>query len=239
MIGCQCDVCRSADERDQRLRSAALVHTDGGSAILIDAGMDFRQQMLRHAVCRLDAILITHQHKDHMGGLDDIRALNHCMQSAIPVYAQEQVLAAIRSEFAYSFAPDAYAGLPQMDLHSIANAPFMAADTMVTPVYGLHHKMSVAGFRLGCLAYITDMNYLPPESMERLRGCSVLVINALRMEKHASHFSLSDALEIIDSIKPQRAYLTHISHQLGRHSHVQSMLPPQVFLAYDGLAISV
>jgi phosphoribosyl 1,2-cyclic phosphate phosphodiesterase len=237
MIACGCEVCRSVDPHDKRLRSSVILQTDGGRAILIDAGPDFRQQMLREHITCLDAILLTHEHKDHIGGLDDVRAFNHFMQRSIPVYANEKTIAAVRHDYAYAFAKGRYAGLPEMKLHNITEEPFLAAGITIAPICGLHYRLPVLGFRIADTVYITDMNYLPPASIQRIKGCKTLIINALRKEKHASHFTLDEALQIIDAAKPARAYLTHISHQMGLHTEVQKELPPNVFLAYDGLTL--
>ena len=237
MIACPCGVCASADTRNKRLRSSALLHTDNGQTILIDAGPDFRCQMLRSQTTRLSAILLTHEHKDHTGGLDDIRAFNAFMRRPIPVYALKTTLAAVRRDYAYAFAKKKYEGMPEMTLHPIASAPFSINGTSVTPIAGLHNAMPVTGFRIGGTAYITDMNCLPPASVRRIAGCHTLVINALRQTPHPAHFSLGDALQIIREAKPAQAYLTHISHKLGLHEDVQKTLPPNVFLAYDGLTI--
>jgi phosphoribosyl 1,2-cyclic phosphate phosphodiesterase len=237
MIACECNVCTSADIRDKRLRSSLLLQTDAQQTILIDAGMDFRQQMLRENIKRIDAILLTHEHKDHIGGLDDLRALNTFMRRSVPIYAEERVLDVLRHDYAYAFVPARYAGLPQMDLQPITEEHFFFDDLQITPIRGWHCRLPVLGYRIADVVYLTDMNFLPEASMRRIIGCKILIINALRIERHTSHFCLDEALSIIDLVKPQRAYLTHISHRLGLHSDVQKTLPANVFLAYDGLVV--
>ncbi|GHT74518.1 hydrolase [Bacteroidia bacterium] len=236
MIACDCKVCQSDDPRDKRLRTSALLQTDD-LTIVIDAGPDFRQQMLRRQVKRLDAVVLTHEHKDHVGGLDDVRAFNYFMQRPMPIYAEPRVMTALHREYAYAFAENKYSGVPEMDLHPITEAPFFIKKTKIIPIRGLHCKLPVLGFRIDDMVYLTDMNAISDESMQSIKGCKSLVINALRKEPHGSHFTLAQALKIIDTVKPQQAFLTHISHQLGQHADVQNELPANVFLAYDGLTI--
>lgn len=207
--------------------------------LVIDAGPDFRQQMLRHQVHHLNGILLTHEHVDHIFGLDDIRAFNWVQKQAIDIYAEERVQIAIKRIFDYVFATFRYPGIPQMHLHLIENKPFKIDDFEVIPIRGFHYKLPVFGFRFGQMAYVTDVNRLEDSEIEKLRGLDVLVINALRKEDHISHYSLSQALELISNVKPQKAYLTHISHQMGFYDEVQKELPENVFLAYDGLEFEV
>ena len=238
MIGCECAVCRSADPRDQRLRTAGLVTLDDGRRIAIDCGPDFRQQMLREGVNDLEAIVFTHEHRDHTAGLDDIRAINYRRKKPVAVYATEQVQAALRRQFDYIFTPSNYPGLPQIELHTIReNEPFLIAGLTWTPIPLLHHKMPVLGFRLDKLAYITDANQILPQGLASLQGLETLVINALRQTEHLSHFSLSEALAIVDELKPKQAVLTHISHQMGLHQSVDAALPNGIRLGYDGSAL--
>jgi phosphoribosyl 1,2-cyclic phosphate phosphodiesterase len=240
MIGCDCAVCRSLDPRDQRLRVAVHVAVEGRS-IVIDTGPDFRQQMLRARVNHLDAVLFTHEHKDHTAGLDDIRAFNFRQQQEMPVYAEPRVLNQLKQEFAYIFAEQKYPGVPQVRLHPIEadDQPFDVVGVPVQPLRALHYRLPVLGFRIGSFAYLTDANFIGPETMQQLRGADTIVLNALRREPHISHFTLGQAVEVLENLGPRRAYLTHISHQLGRHREVEAELPPWIRLAYDGLKIEV
>ena len=240
MIGCTCAVCRSLDHRDHRLRVSVHVVVDGRS-LVIDSGPDFRQQMLRARVTHLDGLLFTHEHKDHTAGLDDIRAFNFRQQTDMPVYAEPRVLRQLQQEFAYIFAEHKYPGVPRVVLHPIErdDAPFDVLGVPVLPLRALHHKLPVLGFRIGNFCYVTDANHLGPETRAQLRGADVIVLNALRREQHISHFTLAQAIEVLEEAAPKRAYLTHISHQLGRHAEVEAELPDWIRLAYDGLKIEV
>jgi phosphoribosyl 1,2-cyclic phosphate phosphodiesterase len=230
-------VCRSTDPRDKRLRTAALLELDGAT-LMIDAGPDFRTQLLREDVARLDAILLTHEHTDHTGGLDDVRAFNHFMRCPMPVYAEERVQQALRRTFAYAFGAQRYPGAPQIAQHTIREGQaFEVQGVRVTPVRAMHAQLPVLGFRVKNLAYITDANFVGSEAKQQLRGLDVLVLNALRREPHVSHFTLGEALQLIAELKPAKAYLTHISHQMGLHAEVQPSLPHGVALAYDGLML--
>ena len=240
MIGCTCPVCRSLDHRDHRLRVSVHVAVAGRSFV-IDSGPDFRQQMLRARIAHLDALLFTHEHKDHTAGLDDIRAFNFRQQQDMPVYGEPRVLAQLQREFAYIFAEHKYPGIPRLTLHPIErdDAPFDVLGVAVQPLRAMHHRLPVLGFRLGGFCYLTDANAIGPETMEQLRGAEVVVLNALRREPHLSHFTLAQAVEILEEVRPRRAYLTHISHQLGRHHDVEAELPAWIRLAYDGLMVEV
>lgn len=236
VIGCKCEVCTSADPRDRRLRSSVMVETRG-LRLVIDAGPDFRTQMLRENINRLDALLITHGHKDHIGGLDDVRPFNYLMRKPVEVYAAARVHDDIRRDFFYAFEEDRYPGIPEFNLHTIDNIPFKIGSVEVIPVEVDHYQLKVLGFRIREFAYITDASHIPDSEWGKLRDLEILVINALRMEPHISHFSLPEALEVISELRPRRAFLTHISHRLGRHAKVSGSLPQGVWLAYDGLKI--
>ena len=238
VITCRCDTCRSDDSRDKRLRSSVLVE-EGDVTILIDTGPDFRQQMLRAEVKKLDAILFTHEHRDHIAGLDDIRAFNFIMKKPMDVYAEEKVIRSLKNEFPYIFAERKYPGIPQVNIHVIENQQFNINGLVIKPIRALHYRLPVLGYRIGDFAYVTDANYIPPEEKEKLKNLKVLVICALRVKDHISHFTLPQALDVIEEVKPDRAYLTHISHQLGLHKEVQKGLPERASLSYDGLELLI
>ncbi len=237
VIACQCEVCVSDDSRDQRLRSSVML-SDGGRNLVIDTGPDFRQQMLREQVNSLDAVVFTHEHKDHLAGLDDIRAFNFAQRKKMDVFATERVQAALRREFHYVFADIRYPGVPEIQLHQFDEAPFSAGGFDLIPIKVMHHKMPVTAFRCGAFAYVTDANFIEASEYEKLRGVKVLIINALRKQTHLSHFNLEQALAIIEDLNPGQAYLTHISHMLGKHADVERELPSNVRIAYDGLSFN-
>jgi phosphoribosyl 1,2-cyclic phosphate phosphodiesterase len=236
IIGCMCNVCQSKDLKDNRLRSSILVEADDQS-IVIDTGPDFRQQMLRVDIKRLDAVVFTHSHKDHINGFDDIRAFNYIQKGPIDVYLEEDVMTAIKRDYFYMFEEFKYPGIPEAEFHIIQNKAFKIGDLEMEPIRVYHYKMPVLGFRIKNFTYITDANKISEEEIEKMRGTDVLVLNALRHEKHISHFSLEEALEMVKRINPKKAYLTHISHQLGNHQQVNEGLPPNVELAWDGLEL--
>lgn len=236
VIGCKCDVCRSTDARDKRLRTSALWEV-GDKRILIDAGPDFRYQMLRAGSPSIDAILLTHLHYDHVGGLDDVRGINYITHRAIDIYADERTCQMVRHNMPYVFVENKYPGVPDMSLHTIDDKPFCVSGIDITPIPVMHYKLPILGYRINNWAYITDANYISPESLDKIRDCEVLIINALRIKEHISHFNLEQSLDIIRQVKPQRAYLTHFSHEIGLHRMVQPTLPDNVFMAYDGLII--
>lgn len=237
VIACDCTVCTSVNPHDKRLRTAALIEHEG-TTIVIDAGPDFRQQMLRAQVKKIDAILITHEHKDHLAGLDDVRAFNFINKTTVKVYAHERVQEEIKREYRYAFDGTNYPGLPQIELHDLN--PFVDIQIgaiHITPIEVLHHQLPVLGFVVCNFAYVTDANFIGQRALDKLKDKEHLVLNALRKEKHISHFNLSEALEIIASLQPKNAYLTHLSHQMGLHSELQNILPARVYAAYDGMII--
>ena len=238
VIGCTCAVCRSLDYRDKRLRTSIHVAVDGQS-IVIDTGPDFRQQMLREKINRVDAILFTHAHRDHTAGLDDVRAYNFMQNMDMPIYGTYPTLEQLRMEYSYAFAPQSYPGIPRLAPVTIDEQPFNINGLSVQPLPVLHLKLPVFGYRFGDFSYITDANFISGETLDRLAGTEVLVLNALQREWHVSHFNLEEALKMIEVIKPKRTYLTHISHKLGLHKDVLDELPDNVFLAFDGLHIEV
>jgi len=238
MIACSCEVCRSTDPCDQRLRVSMHIETEGKSFI-IDTGPDFRQQILRAGIQRVDAVLYTHEHKDHTAGMDDIRGFNYAQKSSIPLYAQAPVIEQLKREFAYAFAEDKYPGVPEIEVHEIENRPFTIAGVSIIPILVKHYYLDVLGFRFGDFTYITDANFISDEELDKVRGSKVVVINALRKTTHISHFTLDEALEVIEKIKPEKAYITHISHMMGLHAEVEKELPAHVHLAFDGLTLEV
>lgn len=238
MIGCKCAVCLSTDLKDKRLRTSLMVQSDT-HRIVIDSGPDFRQQMLRENVDSLDGIVFTHEHKDHIAGLDDVRAFNYLHKKPIDVFASLQVQDALRREFFYIFNGHNYPGIPKISLHTIAEQPFVAGQINFMPIPVMHMQLPVLGFRVGDFSYITDANFISDESKKLLMNSKVLVLNALRVEKHVSHFNLEEAIELAKELKPEVTYLTHISHQLGKHEEVERALPPSIRLAYDGLVVVV
>ena len=238
MIGCDCRVCTSADIRDRRLRSSVMVE-DGTTRIVIDSGPDFRYQMLRAGVKSLDAILLTHQHTDHIIGLDDVRAFNYFCRKSIEVYATEIVQAVVRKNFDYAFTDKPYPGAPQITLLTIDTEPFKVGTLEIVPIRGKHFTLPVTGYRIGPVAYLTDFNHIEEEELEKLRGVEVLVVNALRHTRHISHFSLPEAVEVARKVGAQRTYFTHISHQFGLHAEEEPLLPEGMNLAYDTLTIEI
>ncbi|HUW06900.1 MAG TPA: MBL fold metallo-hydrolase [Williamwhitmania sp.] len=238
VIACPCPVCQSTDEHDKRLRTSALVEVDGVN-ILIDAGPDFRQQMLRARVKQLDGILLTHEHKDHIGGLDDVRAFNFVNRKPMDIYAEERVQNALKQEYAYVFADQRYPGIPEMNLFNLDGYPFDVCGVKVQPIRCFHYKLPVFGFRIGDLTYITDANFISEEEKEKMVGTKYLVINALRKQKHISHFTLSEALKLVEELSPRKAFITHISHQMGFYEEIMAELPQNVCLAYDGLVVDI
>jgi phosphoribosyl 1,2-cyclic phosphate phosphodiesterase len=238
MIACECEVCTSPAKEDKRLRSSIMVQSPQ-TTIVVDTTPDFRIQMLRENVKTLDAVLFTHPHKDHIAGLDDVRAYNFFQEQAMQVYANQMTIDALMREFAYAFAANKYPGVPNLELNTIDMEPFSIGDIPITPVLVWHLKMPVYGFRFGKFTYITDANMIEESEMEKIWGSEVLVLNALRKEKHISHYNLNEAVGMGDKLQIPKGYFTHISHQLGRHAEVESLLPENRHLAYDGLVIRV
>ncbi len=236
MIGCNCEVCLSNNKKDNRLRSSILVQSPT-TTIVVDTGPDFRYQMLRENVKKIDAVLFTHPHKDHMAGLDDIRAYNYFLKKPIDIYANSLTEEAVRRDFYYAFADTKYPGIPELNLNTITLESFIVGDIPVTPILVWHLKMPVLGFRFGKFTYITDANRIDNIEKEKIMGSQALVLNALRKEKHISHFTLQEATDLVNDLKIPAAYFTHISHQLGLHQTVQAQLPAHIHLAYDGLTL--
>lgn len=238
MIACSCKVCTSENPKDKRLRSSILIQNHDLN-IVVDTTPDFRYQMLRVGLKRLDAILITHSHKDHIAGMDDVRAFNYFQKKPVDIYATLPSQEVIKKEFSYAFAENKYPGIPEIRLHTIDSALFQVGGLPILPVGVLHYKMPVTGFRIDDFTYITDANYISEKEKEKIKGTKILVLNALRAEHHVSHFSLPEALALADELKVERAYFTHISHQLGLHDEVSSRLPKGRYLAYDGLTLEM
>jgi phosphoribosyl 1,2-cyclic phosphate phosphodiesterase len=238
VIGCDCSVCTSPDPKDKRLRVSVLLEI-GDKNIVIDSGPDFRYQMLRAGVKRLDAILFTHEHKDHIAGLDDVRAFNYFQQQAMEVFAHKRVQESLIREFYYAFASVKYPGVPLINLNEIKNAPFSVEGLEITPIEVMHYKLPVFGFRFGDFTYITDAKTIAEEEMEKIKGSKVLVINALQKEKHISHFTLDEAVAFAREAKAEKTYFTHMSHRLGTHTDIMRELPDNIELAYDGLVINL
>ncbi len=237
LIACDCEICASLDIRDKRLRSSVMIQINGQN-IVIDSGPDFRQQMLNTGIKKLDALIFTHAHKDHIAGMDDIRGFNFVMKKPIDIYCTEKVVDQMKREFQYIFDENKYPGIPEIDIHLInKDQHFFIGDTKVIPIEVMHLQMKVLGFRVGNFAYVTDANFISEKEKEKLKGCDVLVLNALRKEKHISHFSLDEAISLVNELNPKRAYFTHISHQLGLHHEVEQNLPLHIRLAFDGLTI--
>lgn len=237
VIACNCEVCLSSDSKDKRLRVSVLIE-HLGKTIVIDTGPDFRQQMLRENVQQLDAVVFTHEHKDHIAGLDDVRAFNFKQQADMDVYATPQVQESLKREFHYAFDEYKYPGVPELKLHTITNEEFNVKGINFLPINVKHYKLPVKAFRVLNFTYITDANYIDDNELEKIKGSEIVVLNALRKEKHISHFNLQEAIALLEKIKPKKAYLTHISHLMGKHHEVSKELPDFIEIAYDGLIIN-
>lgn len=239
VIACECVVCKSGDRHDKRLRVSVLIEIDG-KALIIDTGPDFRYQMLRAGVKKLDAVLYTHEHKDHVAGLDDVRAFNHIQNSEIDIYAHKRVQNALKQEFHYVFSGQNYPGIPKLKLNNIEEGKhFQVAGIEIMPISVMHYLLPVFGFRIGDFTYITDANMIISEEKNKIKGSKILVINALQREKHVSHFTYDEAIELATEIGAEKTYLTHVSHKLGLHAEVSKQLPKNIFLAYDGLILDI
>jgi len=238
MIGCECEVCTSNDKRDNRLRSSILVESFTTN-LVVDTTPDFRYQMLRTHTKKLDAVLFTHPHKDHIGGLDDIRAYNYFQQKPMELYANQLTEQAIRLDFHYAFSENKYPGIPQININTIDENAFTIGDINIQPILVWHLKMPVYGYRMGNFTYITDANRIDETEKEKIKGSKTLVLNALRNEKHISHFTLDEAIELALELEAEQVFFTHISHQLGKHEEINKKLPQHIRLAFDGLQINV
>lgn len=238
VIACDCPICRSTDKMDKRLRCSAMLEINGKN-IVFDAGPDFRYQMLRADVKDIRAILLTHQHKDHIGGLDDVRAFNWVKHGGVDIYSDLTTKEVVYKDYSYAFSEYKYPGVPEMNLHVIDKHPFQIDDITIVPIPVMHHKLPVLGFRIGNFAYITDANVISDPSMEKLAGIEYMVINALRKESHLSHFTLKQAIEVVDKLKVKRAWLTHIGHQMGLSAEVSKELPGNIELAYDTMQVNI
>ncbi len=238
VIGCKCEVCQSLDFRDQRLRTSVFIETENTN-LVIDTGPDFRQQMLRERVEKLDAVLYTHEHKDHTAGMDELRSFNFLQKRDMPVYGRQQVLNQLKQEFAYAFADVKYPGVPQINLNAISNEAFRVADTDILPIEVLHYKLPVFGFRIKHFTYITDANFISEKEKQKIKGSKVLVLNALQKTEHLSHFSLKQAIALAEELEVPKVYLTHMGHRMGKHAVVSKELPGFIEFAYDGLQIEI
>ncbi|MEQ9298890.1 MAG: MBL fold metallo-hydrolase [Cyclobacteriaceae bacterium] len=238
VIACSCDVCRSLDFRDKRLRSSIHIQVDGLS-LVVDTGPDFRQQMLRERINWLDAVLFTHEHKDHTAGMDDVRSFNFKQKMDMPIYGRKSVLEQLQREFAYVFAEKKYPGVPRVVTQEIDNSEFKVGETPVLPIEVMHYKLPVFGFRIGDFTYITDANSISEEEKKKVIGSKVVVLNALQKDYHISHFTLEEAVDLAEELGAERTYFTHISHRLGKHKEVAKELPEGIFLAQDGLKVEL
>lgn len=236
IIGCQCSVCKSVHKKDKRLRSSVLIEVND-LTFVIDAGPDFRQQMLYENVTKLDAILLTHSHKDHIGGLDDVRAYNYIQGKPMDIFGMKETIDAVRSDFHYAFDDDKYPGVPEMNLHIIENKLLKIGSVEILPIEVKHLEMNVFGYRIEDFVYITDASFISSEEKKKMKNAEILVINALRIREHYSHFNLKEALAIVEELKPKQAFFTHISHAMGKAEDVEKILPFNVHLAFDGLTI--
>lgn len=238
LIACRCEVCTSMNPKDKRLRSSILVET-ANTRIAIDSGPDFRQQLLREKIKRLDAVVYTHEHKDHIAGMDEVRAFNFINKMRMPAYATKRVQTALKREFAYIFSDEKYPGIPEVDLYDFENDPFAIGDIWIEPINVMHYRLPVKGFKINDFAYVTDANFIAEDEKKKLKNLNVLVLNALRREPHVSHFTFEEAIALVQELNPRKAYFTHISHQLGLHEALNKELPPNIEVAADGLQLII
>ncbi|MCE2964157.1 MAG: MBL fold metallo-hydrolase [Chitinophagales bacterium] len=236
MVGCPCEVCQSDDQKDKRLRTSAMIQFKDRN-LLIDIGPDFRAQMLFNSITRIDAVFLTHPHRDHVAGFDEIRALNFLYETKVDLYANAFTWDSLKKQFYYAFMESEYTSVPKVEYSEIKNAPIRFQDIDIIPVQVSHGKMPCLGYRIGDLAYITDANAIADKEMEKLQNLEVLVLNALRKYHHPSHFTLEESLEIVAKLKPKKAFFTHLSHHMGKHVDVERELPENVFIGYDGLQV--
>lgn len=238
VIGCSCETCRSLDFRDKRLRTSIHIEVDNNSFV-IDTGPDFRQQMLREQINQLDAVIFTHEHKDHTAGLDDIRAYNFKQKKDMPLYARAQVINQLKQEFSYAFKEKKYPGVPQILTNEITDETFEVQGTKFIPINVLHYKLPVFGYRIKDFSYITDANFIAEKEKDKIKGSKVLVLNALQKEEHISHFNLEEAIEMAKELDAENTYFLHISHKMGLHKKTEKLLPDNIHLAYDGLSLDI
>jgi len=236
VIGCGCPVCSSTDPRDKRLRSSILVEYCS-KRFLVDAGPDFREQMLRSGSPHLDAILLTHSHIDHTGGLDDVRALNYIEQRSFPIFCEDYVIESLKKQYYYVFSQNKYPGAPEFDIHCISSLPFSIEGVEVVPIRAMHYKLPVLGFRFGDFAYVTDANYIPETEYDKLKGVRYFVVNTVKKTSHISHFSLNEAISVCRKVDAEKSYLTHLSHLLPSHRELLAELPQGIEPAWDGMTI--
>ncbi|WP_109830274.1 MBL fold metallo-hydrolase [Reichenbachiella versicolor] len=236
VIGCNCEVCQSIDFRDKRLRSSILIEKDGTN-IVVDTGPDFRQQMLSNNVQHLDAVLYTHEHKDHVAGMDDIRSFNFKQKKDMPIYAQSRVIDRLKKEFSYVFAENKYPGVPAVEVHEIDTDTFTANGVEISPIQVWHYKLPILGYKIDNFAYLTDVKTIDDSEKEKLQNLDILVLNALQHKEHISHLTLQEAIDLVGELQPKKALFTHISHKLGLHREVQKILPDHIDLSYDGMIV--
>tara|TARA_B100000427_G_scaffold127435_1_gene106003 strand:- start:203 stop:970 length:768 start_codon:yes stop_codon:yes gene_type:complete len=238
VIACECNVCKSENTKDKRLRSSIMIDVDN-QKLIIDTGPDFRQQMLREKVQNINAVLFTHHHKDHVAGMDDIRAFNHKWKKDVNVYCNLTTEKALHNEFPYVFSNENYPGIPKVKINNFDNKKFKINETIIIPIQAYHYKLPVFGFRIYNFVYLTDVSFIPAKEKQKMKKADLIILDALRQTKHISHFSLEEAVNILQELKPKRALLTHISHLMGLHDLVDDNLPNNINLAYDGQSLSL